>query len=161
MPSIWTALLVLLYSRLSLSTPTGPLDGRVSLRTPRCQVNGGLDPVLLELSDVLPVHGVGDQPQQQPLEQGWAARDEKAPLRALVVQGDPRLPQEGVGLVHQVAAQPIQELGGTLRQMRTFLGEILAEVGPATGDAKEELSADAFGKSFHRLPGGGALPPQK
>ena len=35
--------------------------------------------------------------------------------------------------------------------MRTFLGEILAEVGPATGDAKEELSADAFGKSFHRL----------
>lgn len=44
-----------------------------------------------------------------------------------------------------------RQLGGTLRQMRTFLGEILAEVGPATGDAKEELSADAFGKSFHRL----------
>ena len=42
-----------------LSLPTGPLDGRASLRTPRCQVNGGLDPVLLELSDVLPVHLFG------------------------------------------------------------------------------------------------------
>lgn len=44
-----------------------------------------------------------------------------------------------------------RQLGGTLRQLRTFMGEILAEVGPATGDQKEEVPADAFGKSFHRL----------
>ena len=34
--------------------PTGPLDGRTILRTPCVQWDGGLDPVLVELSDVLP-----------------------------------------------------------------------------------------------------------
>lgn len=38
-----------------VSLPTGPLDGRTSLRTPSLQRDGGMDPVLTELSDVLPV----------------------------------------------------------------------------------------------------------
>lgn len=42
-----------------LSLPTGPLGGRTTLRTPTVQVDGGLDPVLMELSDVLPVHLFG------------------------------------------------------------------------------------------------------
>ena len=37
-----------------LSLPTGPLDGRVSVHTPAIQRDGGLDPVLTELSDLLP-----------------------------------------------------------------------------------------------------------
>lgn len=37
-----------------VSLPTGPLDGRSSVRTPTVQRDGGLDPVLTELSDVLP-----------------------------------------------------------------------------------------------------------
>lgn len=49
------------------------------------------------------------------------------------------------------AALTDRQLGGTLRQLRTFMGEILAEVGPATGEPKAEVPADAFGKSFHRL----------
>ena len=34
--------------------PSGPLDGRVQVRIPRVQWDGGLDPVLMELSDLLP-----------------------------------------------------------------------------------------------------------
>lgn len=41
-PSVLTAL------------PTGPLSGRTSLHTPGVQRDGGLDPVLTELSDILP-----------------------------------------------------------------------------------------------------------
>ena len=37
-----------------VSLPTGPLDPRPSVRTPRLQRNGGLNPVLVALSDVLP-----------------------------------------------------------------------------------------------------------
>lgn len=37
-----------------VSLPTGPLNGRSSVRTPAVQRDGGLDPVLMELSDVLP-----------------------------------------------------------------------------------------------------------
>lgn len=37
-----------------LSLPTGPLDSRVTVRTPTLQRDGGLDPVLTELSDLLP-----------------------------------------------------------------------------------------------------------
>ena len=37
-----------------VSLPTGPLDGRTSVRTPAAQRDGGLNPVLVELSDVLP-----------------------------------------------------------------------------------------------------------
>lgn len=37
-----------------LSLPTGPLDGRVGVQTPALQRDGGLDPVLTELSDLLP-----------------------------------------------------------------------------------------------------------
>lgn len=37
-----------------VSLPIGPLDGRTSVRAPRLQQDGGLDPVLTELSDVLP-----------------------------------------------------------------------------------------------------------
>ena len=39
---------------LVVSLPTGPLDGRTSVRSPRVQTDGGLDPVLVELADVLP-----------------------------------------------------------------------------------------------------------
>ena len=39
---------------LVVSLPTGPLDGRTAVRAPRAQRDGGLDPVLVELSDVLP-----------------------------------------------------------------------------------------------------------
>lgn len=42
-----------------IALPTGPLDGRAALRTPALQRDGGLDPVLLELSDVLPAHLFG------------------------------------------------------------------------------------------------------
>lgn len=44
-----------------------------------------------------------------------------------------------------------RQLEGALRQLRTLTGEILAEVGPATGEPKREVAGDAFGKSFHRL----------
>lgn len=44
-----------------------------------------------------------------------------------------------------------RQLGGVLYQLRTLMGEILAEVGPATGTPAGQVSADAFGKSFHRL----------
>lgn len=44
-----------------------------------------------------------------------------------------------------------RQLEGALRQLRTLTGEILAEVGPATGEPRGELAADAFSKSFHRL----------
>lgn len=37
-----------------VSLPTGPLDPRSSVGVPRVQRDGGLDPVLVELSDVLP-----------------------------------------------------------------------------------------------------------
>ena len=37
-----------------VSLPTGPLDPRTTVGTPRVQRDGGLDPVLVELSDVLP-----------------------------------------------------------------------------------------------------------
>lgn len=37
-----------------VSLPTGPLDSRSSVRAPVIQRDGGLDPVLMELSDVLP-----------------------------------------------------------------------------------------------------------
>ena len=39
---------------LVVSLPTGPMDGRAVVRSPRVQTDGGLDPVLVELSDVLP-----------------------------------------------------------------------------------------------------------
>ena len=39
---------------LVVSLPTGPLDGRATVRSPRVQADGGLDPVLVELADVLP-----------------------------------------------------------------------------------------------------------
>ena len=41
---------------LVVSLPTGPMDGRAVVRSPRVQTDGGLDPVLVELSDVLPAH---------------------------------------------------------------------------------------------------------
>lgn len=62
--------------------------------------------------------------------------------------------QEGQIILFRPAAQTAltdRQLGGTLRQLRTFLGEILAEVGPATGEPKGEVPADSFSKSFHRL----------
>ena len=37
-----------------VSLPTGPLDGHTAVGVPRFQRDGGLDPVLVELSDVLP-----------------------------------------------------------------------------------------------------------
>ena len=37
-----------------VSLPTGPLNGRSSVHTPTIQRDGGLDPVLTELSDILP-----------------------------------------------------------------------------------------------------------
>lgn len=37
-----------------LSLPTGPLNGRATVSTPRAQWDGGLDPTLVSLSDVLP-----------------------------------------------------------------------------------------------------------
>lgn len=45
-----------------LSLPTGPLDGRASVRSPAVHRDGGLDPVLMELSDVLPAHLFGMEP---------------------------------------------------------------------------------------------------
>lgn len=42
-----------------VSLPIGPLDGRVTVRTPELQRNGGLDPVLMELSDLLPARVFG------------------------------------------------------------------------------------------------------
>ena len=40
---------------VSISLPTGPLEPRVSVNTPHGPLrNGGLDPVLVALSDVLP-----------------------------------------------------------------------------------------------------------
>lgn len=43
------------------------------------------------------------------------------------------------------------QLDGVLRQLRNLLGEILAEVGPATAVPGEGVAADTFGKTFHRL----------
>lgn len=37
-----------------VSLPTGPLSGQISVRTPVLQRDGGLDPVLTQLSDLLP-----------------------------------------------------------------------------------------------------------
>lgn len=37
-----------------VSLPTGPLDSRVKVKSPNIQRDGGLDPVMVELSDVLP-----------------------------------------------------------------------------------------------------------
>ena len=45
-----------------ISLPTGPLDGRTRVRTPAVPVDGGLDPVLVELSDVLPDALFGMEP---------------------------------------------------------------------------------------------------
>lgn len=42
-----------------LSLPTGPLDRNVSVHTPALQRDGGLDPVLTQLSDLLPAHVFG------------------------------------------------------------------------------------------------------
>lgn len=42
-----------------VSLPTGPLDSRSSVRAPVIQRDGGLDPVLMELSDVLPARLFG------------------------------------------------------------------------------------------------------
>lgn len=39
---------------VTVGLPSGPLDGRVQVRTPQAQRDGGLDPVLMELSDLLP-----------------------------------------------------------------------------------------------------------
>ena len=38
----------------AVSLPTGPLDVRVSVQEPRVECDGGLSPVMVELSDVLP-----------------------------------------------------------------------------------------------------------
>ena len=48
-------------------------------------------------------------------------------------------------------ALTVRQLEGALHQLRTLMGEILAEVGPATGAPAEKLAADCFGKSFHRM----------
>lgn len=42
-----------------VSLPTGPLTGKATVRTPELQRNGGLDPVLMELSDLLPARVFG------------------------------------------------------------------------------------------------------
>lgn len=42
-----------------VSLPTGPLDGRTTVRAPILQRDGGLDPVLMELSDLLPARVFG------------------------------------------------------------------------------------------------------
>lgn len=44
---------------VTLSLPTGPVSTRLSVRTPILQRDGGLDPVLIELSDVLPARIFG------------------------------------------------------------------------------------------------------
>ena len=44
-----------------------------------------------------------------------------------------------------------RQLEGLAYQLRTLLGDILAEVGPATGEEGGPLPAAAFGKTFHRL----------
>ena len=38
-----------------VSLPTGPLSPTLTVRTPRVEENGGISPVLMELSDVLPL----------------------------------------------------------------------------------------------------------
>lgn len=42
-----------------VSLPAGPLEGRVSVQTPVLHRGGGLDPVLMELSDLLPAQVFG------------------------------------------------------------------------------------------------------
>lgn len=42
-----------------VALPTGPLNDRTSVRTPMAQWDGGLDPVLMELSDLLPARLFG------------------------------------------------------------------------------------------------------
>ena len=42
-----------------LSLPTGPLDPRVPVRSPILQQDGGLSPLLVALSDVLPARLFG------------------------------------------------------------------------------------------------------
>ena len=44
-----------------------------------------------------------------------------------------------------------RQLEGVLSQLRALMGEILAEVGPATATPGIPIPADAFSKSFHRL----------
>ena len=63
-------------------------------------------------------------------------------------------PEGGAVILFRPAAQTVltdRQLEGALHQLRTLLGEILAEVGPATGASGGEVATDAFGKSFHRL----------
>ena len=43
------------------------------------------------------------------------------------------------------------QLEGLAYQLRTLLGDILAEVGPATAEEGGPVPAAAFGKTFHRL----------
>ncbi len=46
-----------------VSLPVTPLDSRLSLRTPLpIQMDGGLDPILVELSDVLPASIFSTEP---------------------------------------------------------------------------------------------------
>ena len=44
-----------------------------------------------------------------------------------------------------------RQLEGVLTQLRGLLGEVLAEVGPATGQDGPPVPAAAFSRSFHRL----------
>ncbi len=42
-----------------LSLPSGPLSGKLCVSSPRTQQDGGLDPIMVELSDILPSHLFG------------------------------------------------------------------------------------------------------
>lgn len=44
-----------------------------------------------------------------------------------------------------------RQLEGLAYQLRTLLGDVLAEVGPSTGEEGGPVPAAAFGKTFHRL----------
>ena len=57
-------------------------------------------------------------------------------------------------LLFRPAAQTVltqQQLERSLFQLRTLLGDILAEVGPATAAQEGQVAAADFGKTFHRL----------
>lgn len=45
--------------KVAISLPAGAWGGKISVRTPPVQLDGGLDPVLVELSDVLPASVFG------------------------------------------------------------------------------------------------------
>ena len=102
--------------------------------------------------------GVGDQAQQQPPEQLRVAGDQQAAARALQLQGDPRLLEQGPGLGHRLTAQILQVHGDGPEEEAVSLRRLL-EILQVAHQAEQPVEALGKGPGVHRLlgrSGGGA-----